>query len=240
MNMDTYTFKARWLPALIAFAPLSLAAISWLGGDQEAWEEWGAVILTTGLGALLVNLARERGKKLEPLLFSSWGGKSTNRMLRHTSEYPEQAARWRTLLHAMIDIELPDEDEEVEDIDTADRKYDVAVKKLINMRRDRKKYPLIFSENCNYGFWRNLIGLKPLGIMLTMVAILFSILPVGLHIIEKGNSLNPSTLSTLAIPVFALIVNTLMMIFWLFFARRHCVKHAADAYASRLLESLES
>ncbi len=37
--MDTYTFKARWLPALITFAPLSVASLSWLSGDQEAWKE---------------------------------------------------------------------------------------------------------------------------------------------------------------------------------------------------------
>ncbi|MGB0744667.1 MAG: hypothetical protein ACPGSB_09080, partial [Opitutales bacterium] len=237
--MDAYTFKARWSPALIAFAPLSLAALSWLAGDQEIWKEWGGVIVTTGLGALLVNFARERGKKLEPELFSLWGGKPTCLALRHTSSCPEQATRWRDLLEEETGLKLPNVEEEALDMAAADRNYDVAVKKLISTRRDRKKYPLIFTENCNYGFWRNLIGLKPIGILLTILGIALSGIPTYLKIIQEWEGFVSGDLSAIGLSVFALIVNLLMLIFWVFFARKACVKHAADAYAARLLESLE-
>lgn len=238
--MDRYTLKARWMPALIAFAPLSLAALSWLSGDQEVWKEWGSAIITTGLGALLINLSRERGKRLEPKLFDQWGGKPTNMFLRHSSSTPEQAERWRGLLEELTGIELPDQDIEKSDLSAADRQYDVAVKKLIGLRRDRKAYPLIFAENCNYGFWRNLIGLKPLGIMLSILGLALSGVPMYLHAREEYGSINVETLSSAGFPVAALIVNFLMLLFWMFIARKGCVRHAAEAYASRLFESLES
>lgn len=238
--MDTYTLKARWSPALIAFAPLSLAALSWLAGDQEAWKEWGAAILTTGIGALLINLARERGKKLEPKLFSVWGGKPTNKALRHSSIFPEQASRWRLLLEQETGVQLPDEAEEIADAVAADRAYDVAVKKLIGRRRHQNNYPLIFTENCNYGFWRNLIGLKPIGLLLSLLGICLSVVPLFFHVAKESGDFTPETVSALGLPIFALVVNFLMLLFWIFIARINCVKHAAEAYASRLLESLEA
>ncbi len=238
--MDTYTLKARWTPALISFAPLSLAALAWLSGDQAAWKEWGSILIATGVGVLITQLARKRGKDLEPKLFEEWGGKPTSRLLRRTSESPEQASRWRELLESFSQIALPSEVEELADPKAADRKFDVAVKKLIGARRDQKKFPLIFAENCNYGFWRNLIGLKPIGILFSVFGLIFAALPLVLLYHRNGDNFSKYSLSEASLPSIAVIVNLLIFLFWICQATTSSVRHAAEAYAMRLLESLES
>jgi hypothetical protein len=57
----------------------------------------------------------------------------------------------------------------------ADAAYDSAVRSLLEQRR-RPSDRLVFSENCNYGFVRNLVGLKPIGLaaaLLTLAVDLF-------------------------------------------------------------------
>ena len=238
--MDTYTLKARWTPALISFAPLSLAALAWLSGDQAVWKEWGSILLATGVGVLITQLARKRGKDLEPKLFTQWGGKPTSRLLRSDSDSPEQAERWRSLLEEFSQIQLPNKEEELADPAKAERIFDVAVKKLIGARRDRKEFSLIFAENCNYGFWRNLVGLKPIGILFSVIGVIFAALPLVLLYHRNGDDFSKYSLSDASLPSIAVIVNLLVFLFWICQATTSSVRHAAEAYAMRLLESLES
>lgn len=57
----------------------------------------------------------------------------------------------------------------------ADHVYQAAIAVLISRTRGRRReYPLIFTENCNYGstFRRNMLGLRPWGKLLAAVGIL--------------------------------------------------------------------
>ena len=40
--------------------------------------------------------------------------------------------------------------------------------------RDTSRFPLVFAENANYGFRRNLWGLRPIGTGVAVVLLLFS------------------------------------------------------------------
>ena len=114
----------------------------------------------------------------------------------------------------------------------ADEIYEACVTLLREKTRDKKQFPLVFDENCSYGFRRNLWGLKPLGIAVSVVAV---VAVVALPLVE------PTVWSTalkdrMLVP---LLVNLVLVVGWLSVVTPRWVKLAADAYGQRLLESCE-
>jgi len=53
---------------------------------------------------------------------------------------------------------MPMIDDERSEPESADHVYDSSTAFLLEKTRDKKAFPLIFEENCNYGFRRNLWG----------------------------------------------------------------------------------
>jgi hypothetical protein len=112
-----------------------------------------------------MRIARDEGKRAEPHLFDCWGGKPTTILLRWSDSEidPLTKARYHRVLSSLIGLDLPDAASEVSDSRNAENLYNSAVHALIEKRRS-KTYTLIFAENCNYGFARNLHGLRWAGV----------------------------------------------------------------------------
>ncbi len=64
----------------------------------------------------------------------------------------------------MPGVTLPSPEAEATDPEAADSLYDSAVQWLIPQTRSGGRFPLVFQENVNYGFRRNLWGLRPIGL----------------------------------------------------------------------------
>jgi FtsH-binding integral membrane protein len=105
--------------------------------------------------------------------------------------------------------------------------YEVATVVLREASRDRNAFPLVYEENCNYGFRRNLWGLKPVGLSLTLVACLL----LGAVLVKE--LLSTATAS----PVLGLAVAAAMVLLmlWIGVVRPTWVRSTAFAYAERLL-----
>ena len=69
---------------------------------------------------------------------------------------------------------LPTKEEEESSPVSADTKYKSAIGSLLEATRDTSKFPLVFAENANYGFRRNLWGLRPIGTPIAVVLALGS------------------------------------------------------------------
>lgn len=54
-----------------------------------------------------------------------------------------------------------------------------AIKWLISQTRNSTEFPLITEENTNLGFAYNLLGMKPLGIVICIILIVFDALVIG-------------------------------------------------------------
>lgn len=102
---------------------------------------------------------------------------------------------------------------------------------LLERTRDGKKFPLIFQELTNYGFRRNLWGMKPIGLTLNTVC-LFSQIAWVLYSLAAHRTPSALTVSSLLISAFLLAC-------WAFFINPEWVRIAANAYAERLLASSE-
>jgi hypothetical protein len=96
---------------------------------------------------------------------------------------------------------------------------------IARVRDATQEYPRVHDENIQYGFRRNLLGLKPIGLFLVVaVAITAAIVAaVNFHPADA----------------VALGIDLLVGLGWVAEVNRGWVRQAADTYAERLFETLE-
>ena len=126
---------------------------------------------------------------------------------------------------------MPTKDEEASDPAAADHVYSAGTKLLINKTRDVKKFHLVYKENVQYGYCRNLFAMRLLGIAFSLVG-LTACLAAGLWNSQSGENKIYSWV--------CLGVELLFLGWWAFIINAAWVKVPAFAYAHRLLESAEN
>ena len=97
--------------------------------------------------------------------------------------------------------------------------------------RDAKRYPLVFVENCNYGFQRNLLAMRPVGLLVCALSV---VVLIALAVLRSALDLEIEVFDLTA-GFFGLILLTAM---WFFVPSSSRVRGAADHYAERLLETI--
>jgi hypothetical protein len=167
---DAYNRVARIYPGIIAFAPVvwSAAAFGFIPDLRS-----GAVALLV-VGCLLyffASLARSRGKILEETLIGKWGAWPTTLFLRHRDEHFDKVtkSRYHAALTKLCKLPFPSAADELREPRGADDIYRSATKKLIEARRG-PQYKMLHDENASYGFRRNLLALKPISLVIGVVA----------------------------------------------------------------------
>ena len=232
--LDTYVRRARLEPALIVALPLGLATLVAFPMAATTWALLWSLVTWSGGTTLLVNLARDRGKRREAALFRSWGGKPSTRLLRHKGNAnPTLLARRHAQLETLVDgLVLPTAIVEAKDPDAADHAYETCVAVLLERTRKREQFPMVFEENCNYGFRRNLWGMKAIGMVLSVLSCTI----IGMFVakaISAGQMPQPLTGAAGLISLF-------LLLFWIFGVDVDWVRTPADEYAKQLLAACDS
>jgi hypothetical protein len=230
---DPYVRRARLQPALIVSLPIGLAILAWSQDGLTLWAPLWGLLAWAGATSLLAQVARDSGKRKEPILFESWGGKPTTTLLRYagSSNSVLVTARHQGLQTAFPDLAIPTEQDELANSKVSDDIYDVCVRRLLERTRNAKHFPLVFEENCNYGFRRNLWGMRSWAICVASVSALAS--APALKFVSY-------TRLTLPLAVGSLGCIACLLLFWLFVCDSAWVKIAADAFAERLLASVDA
>lgn len=168
---DEYERRARVYPALLAAAPLSITGVVLGITSPEWWSAVASVAVASGFWFLAAQVGRSPGKRLERGLWSSWGGPPTTILLRHRDN-PNRVhlVKVHERIAAIAGVPMPTANEEAGDPIEADQKYDAATRALIAKTRDSSRFALLFKENINYGFRRNMLGLRPWGIAASAAA----------------------------------------------------------------------
>ena len=236
---DPYDRRARLSPALLAVLPVVFLFISLFPNAQAVWTSLSGVAVYCGCTMLMVQLGRSRGKSLEPELFRAWDGKPSVAMLRHCDTRLVQATkdRYRAFLERNVpELRFASPEQEKKCPTQADDGYESATNWLLTQTRDRERFRLIFEENINYGFRRNITGLKPL-------AVLTDILVVAILLAWFSFLWTSEFLSTLnSMGIYAQI-NGILVIFhlivFLFVVTRDWIRIPAEAYARQLLAACD-
>lgn len=238
---DPYERKARLTPGLLVSLPLLVPLVTIYGPRHPVLT--ALVGLLGGCGALylLATIARGRGKKLEEALVKEWGGMPTTIALRHrdTSVLDSVSKRrYHDAIASRLGITIPTAEEEAADPARADDVYVGATKRIRELTRGDKS--LLLKENIAYGFHRNMLAMKPVGVATCIVGLTYGL------IIAKVLQLAPLGYAPdrLADPGLAasmtLLISVLLLAAWLFYFNKEMVRRVGVAYAERLFECLAS
>jgi len=232
---DTYNIRARLAPAVIVFLPLVFAVTSWFPGDTK-WGVLAGVGVSLALGTLLSQLGRDLGKAKQSKLFRKFGGTPTTLLLAYRSSTLNQLTLDRcheVLRQLRPDLRVPrNKDEELLDTASADAVYGSCTDALREISRDKAKFPLVFEENVNFGFRRNLWAMKPAAVATVFLSAVACFVRAGLQM-EATQSIDP-------VPAAFGVACTMLLVFWCVRIRPPWVRTAAFAYAERLLGICET
>ena len=233
-QFDRYGRKARLLPAVLLLLPALATVFAWFPEARSISFGSATALVWLAAGFALSQFSRRAGKSIEKELWQSWDGPPTTRYLRHRNEEFNSVRRatcHRLLQSHVPDVDLPSAEEEADDPARADSIYEACVRYLIRRTRDTDHFDLVFKENINYGFHRNWLGLKPLGVAISVACLALSSWLLWDRW-TTGQNLDAALLASAA-------VGALFVLAYAFWLTPNAVKLVAEAYAERLLEACE-
>lgn len=227
IQIDRYTVSARFLPAAVIATPLALAVFTWAPIDLGLIKGAAAVFVMTALAYVLSHPTREAGRKLEEGLWPSWGGAPSVTFLRHRDPTIDPVTKAR--IHAaFVSLKavpaMPTSEAELLAPEAADHTYNAASTWLRGQTRDRKAFPLVFEENVNYGYQRNLLACRSWGIAACLAGLLLSV--IGFW---YGHQ-----------PLAETVLTVLVLLYLGFNVSEEGLRRQAGTYARRLLEAVET
>lgn len=232
---NPYERKARLYPMIVALLPLALGCSVWLPAEFELKGVLGSTLIVVALASFLTQVARDRGKRCEPELFRRWGGRPSDRALSYRGEYfeaPTLKRRHKVLATLDSNLVFPASREEEEaEIARWKASYAAATELLLARTRDRGVYRQLFDENVNYGYRRNLWGLKPLGVTTALLGTASCTANVWIEWATLGR-LNP-------VAVFLAAFCLLVSMTWLAIVTSKWPRVPAEAFARQLCEACD-
>jgi hypothetical protein len=237
---DPYERKARLAPGLFTMLPLLVPLVCIYGARHPILTGLVALLVSCGAMYTLASVARVRGKKLEERLVQVWGGMPTTLALRHRDETLDSVSkrRYHDAIVSKLGIAMPTAEEEALAPAKADDTYVGATKRLRELTRSNKS--LLLKENIAYGFHRNMLAMKPIGIVTCLLGLVYGLALAGVV------DLDPLAVNlvNLARPGLAaamtLVISVVLLATWLFYFDADTVKRIGFAYAERLFECLPS
>jgi hypothetical protein len=168
-KFDKYTLFARLFPAVIAAAPAIALAWAVIAGKEVKLVQAIAGTALTVLLMVFADVARRRGKAIEPRLVERMGGLPSITMLRDGDTTFDTAtkARMHAFRAAKLGEAAPTPEQEQAAPEAADGFYARSSNWLRENTRNKKKFDILFSENITYGYRRNLFALKLPALVLT-------------------------------------------------------------------------
>lgn len=239
---DPYQRQARLWPALLALFPLLTLLGIIYGPMMSIFTAILSLAGSCGVLYLVTSIARELGKRLESKLFVRWGGKPSTQLLRHREPTIEGVTkrRYHDFLSRKLNEQFPTQDDEAKQPTQADEFYQSGVRWLLNKTRDQQVFDLLFKENISYGFRRNAQALKPIGLSVSFVTILWVFFFHRVIDLSTNPIVNISALTTLPeTAIMVLAVSVLMIAVWLIFFTSNTTRTAAFTYAETLLRACD-
>ena len=191
-------------------------------------------MISCGLPFIFTHISRNAGKNIEKTLFEKWGGIPSVAIFRHRDHRLDSISKQN--YHKKMSELVPNTkqytiQEEIDNSDEADNVYHAWSQFLLSRTRDHTKFNLLFIENINYGFLRNLLGLRNLGIFISCLCLLLLCI-YGYITFPCLRDIDISILISCGL-------ESGIIFFWIFWVNEKRVHVAANAYAKQLVETIE-
>jgi hypothetical protein len=239
---DSYARQARLFPGLLTVFPPLMTVLAWF--PQLLLSNIGTTLLTIavscGLLYALGSWARTRGKNIEGDLLKQWGGWPTTLKLRHAGPLDSLTlARHHDFLSQNVPHwTAPTPAEEDVAPAKADGAYGSAVMWL--KEKTRKGFPLVDKENAQYGFRRNLLGMRVIGVVVCVLAAVASLVAIYVQMPEFTTTALWATSSAQRPEIWAAMAIDFVALFaWITVVNDQWVRQAGDQYADALLAACD-
>jgi hypothetical protein len=232
---DRYSIMAQQRPALLMLFPALISAVVLLPSLQSWWAILLAVTGACGVSVALAEFAQGKGKALEPKLISFWDQLPSVSMLRHRDSRldTQTKCRYKAFLASNVPgLIFPDAVGEAANPAMADDAYQSATNWLLARTRDKKVFRLLFEKNISYGFRRNMLGLRSLGIAVSLVALAGTVI-AAVHETIVSHQMD-------GMMVLGGLVALAALLFWITVVKPTWVEAAGIAYARELLAACDS
>lgn len=214
---NTYNLQARLLPLLIVLIPVILLAI-YFGVYGNIISIGFSSLFCLSYGIFLTTLTRPYGKSVESRLFPSKDKLPSVVFLTTNQAFnSNQLKRIKDNFNKEFDTPYK----------YGSKDFWINVSETIRgSRRDLKKYPLVFEENCNYGFRRNLLGVKNIALLIAIISLV--VILFNISFLRSINEIGVFTIIFILFDIMIIVskVNDTYVI------------DAANEYAKRLIETL--
>lgn len=233
---DLYSLRARITPAAIFLVPALLLFLAWW--PFEFNEQIFSVLSVVSVLVLILfsHVVRSLGQKAQVDLYKKWEGKPSVLALRHSNSIIDNSIKQRyhqILANKIHDIVIPSAKSEAENLIFADAQYNIASEWVLSNTRDKSKYPLIFAENVNYGFWRNMFGLKKYVIILYQPLFMLNFVSLFEKWITPTKNIG-------SLDVLSMISCSLLLVTWVLVIKPSWVKETADDFSRQLYKACDS
>ena len=232
-NPGSYEFTARVRPLLLLCLPVGASIVAWFPAALDGWNLLAGLLVTVGFPFVLSEWIAEVGRQKQAALWEGWGGAPTTELLRYGDGRIDAITKSR--IHANLQRLCPeagipvDAGAEQADQEAADRAYHAAVQVArVRARENRGAFPNVFRANVRYGFRRNMWSIRPVGIGVSVAALLGSIGALIWSTGHVGYAIAAMLLALLGVVIFSAL------------ATSKWVRQAADVYAHRLLEATDA
>ncbi len=232
-HFDLYTIKARLAPAIIAVAPTIAFLFAIVGTDYfDASQIWATIGLVVVLFALS-NVSREAGKAVQARVYRNNDGWPTFDPLYYEDRTFSDEAKQKYLhfLSGKVGRPFPSMQDVVSNPITARQFYNEAASWLREATRDTVQFRIIYDENITYGYFRNLLGLKPVALALN-----FAVMTICLSVTFHQVNWFQDEVSSLR---YVLAVSAIHGLYVIFGVTEGRMKTASYRYARQLLLACE-
>jgi len=237
---DPYERKARATPGLLVAFPLMVPLLCVYGTKDPVLTGLIGLFGTCGVLYALASVTRGRGKKLEELLVKNWGGMPTTIILRHRDLHLDSISkqRYHSAISTKLGITMPTLVEEMSSPGSADDIYIGATRRIRELTRKNKQ--LLLKENIAYGFHRNMLAMKPVGIFCSLSGLFYGLLISGTlqFVPPYFDPINLANIGFASGMTFTISLSTLAA--WIFYFTEDAVRRMGFVYAERLFECLPS
>jgi len=240
-----YIINARLKPAFFVLMPIAITILAWCPEAQQLVGIVLTFLITFGVIAFLSNQVSNLGNQLQDKLFNDWGGAPTTILLRHSDDVLDAHTKQRYhkwLQSKLPDLIMPSPENEASNSNNADHIYASATNFLREYARSKAKYPMVYNDNVAYGFARNLLVLRPIGIGVALVSIVLNLVLLFFYFYYSEQSLQNFVENYLSMIIFgslATIASAGLLFFYMFFINSIFVHGRAFRYAKSLLAVCE-
>lgn len=233
-KFNRYTMQARIAPVVIVLLPIFM----FLGYLLYETSSALALKIVSSFGLFFFYscasyIGRIKGKEIETKLIVEWDGFPSIRYLRHRSKEFNALRREKiikTCFSYCVEAKPPSLVEELESPVAADVVYEV-YNTFLKRHSNRSRNPAVFNANVDYGFTRNMLGLK-------CFSIVFNSILAGFILLVLYSNIKLVLISSQIGWIIIFLAAIINLIFILFVTKRK-LKIVSEAYAERLLEYAE-